>query len=305
MNNNDHFKELAILLLQQKKFDELLKLYNEVMSVGNRELGTDILKLIIKALKENSTNELTSAEEVSGTPIRFRKDNNYGFIDTKGKIIIQPIYNEADDFNEEGFARVQIHNKYCMINKKGNIVTSMYDHIEKFVGGSAVACINGKSCLIDGKGNMITPMYENIISFSDGIAPVKLNGKWGFIDREGALVSQPIYDDADFLFYGLAAVKIGNKWGYVNARGKLVIQPIYDEAGRFNKSPANVEQPTLARVKINGKFGYINTDGDFVIEPIYDWAEDIFDHCGYAKVIYRHQEYYIDCSGKRCWYTRD
>ena len=50
--------------------------------------------------------------------IVYDKKGKIGYINNKGKIVIQPKYTDASIF-QEGLAYVKVKNKYGFINKKG------------------------------------------------------------------------------------------------------------------------------------------------------------------------------------------
>ena len=60
-------------------------------------------------------------------------NGKYGLIDTKGNIVIAPIYDDTLIFRE-GLAKVGINGKYGFIDKKGNIVIApIYDFAGNFL----------------------------------------------------------------------------------------------------------------------------------------------------------------------------
>ena len=105
--------------------------------------------------------------------------NKYGYIDIKGKIVVQPKYDFAWEFRE-GMSPVKLNGKYGYMNEKG---------IE-----------------------VITPRYDHAWMFSDGLSVVKIGDKYGFIDQSGKLVVPAIYDRADNFHGDRANVRVGKKW---------------------------------------------------------------------------------------------
>jgi hypothetical protein len=87
---------------------------------------------------------------------RFTSDR-WGFVDTKGKVVIPLIYDSVLGFSE-GLAAVQLHNKWGFVDTKGDMV--------------------------------LAAIYDSAYSFSDGRALVELAGKGGFIDHKG--IFEPI-----------------------------------------------------------------------------------------------------------------
>ena len=62
---------------------------------------------------------------------RKKIPGKYGFIDTKGKVRVKLIYDEAKDF-KNGYAEVRINNKWGVINMDGKIVISIkYDELHR------------------------------------------------------------------------------------------------------------------------------------------------------------------------------
>lgn len=67
--------------------------------------------------------------------ILLTKDGYYGFMDTKGRWIVQPIYTHAEPFSE-GLAVLGKDKKMGVIDTAGNFVVPMlFDHIERPSGG--------------------------------------------------------------------------------------------------------------------------------------------------------------------------
>jgi len=81
-------------------------------------------------------------------------DCKYGYIDTSGKIVIKPLFNEARGFADNGLAAVNVgdgrNDKWGYIDTTGNFV--------------------------------IQPQFEWADDFQYGIARVEVEDKWGFIN---------------------------------------------------------------------------------------------------------------------------
>ena len=251
-DNPDYIRDLALLLLKQRRFGELLELYKKVVNLGYKELEIEILKLVIQDLKEKPKNEVAKAKDMEALKERpvvdtaqakelkdetketmvflipYRKGYKWGFCDRNKNLIIKPIYDDAYPFSE-GLATVGIgelpNTKYGFIDKKGNLVIQpKYDLVRSFSEGLAIVELNGKWGFIDKKGNyVIQPKYVNAHSFSEGFAPVGIgedpNTKYGFIDKEGNLVIQPKYDFASSFSEGLAEVELNGKYGFIDKKG--------------------------------------------------------------------------------------
>jgi hypothetical protein len=121
------------------------------------------------------------------------RNGKYGYIDSKGKIVIQPQFDEADEFSE-GLAPIRIGDKWGYIDPTGRIV--------------------------------IKPQYGRVGEFSEGLAGVSVaGGKEGYMDRAQRIVIQPQFDKTWPFVGGLARVKIGDKMGYIDKKGNYVWKP--------------------------------------------------------------------------------
>jgi hypothetical protein len=108
------------------------------------------------------------------------------YLDSTGKAITEPIYDEALDFNG-GLASVSRNKLYGYINTSGQVV--------------------------------ITIHFTNAHNFSEGLAPAESdNGLWGYIDTKGNWVITPMYAYADIFTNGEARVMKDEKLIYIDKK---------------------------------------------------------------------------------------
>lgn len=92
---------------------------------------------------------------------RVKADGKYGFIDTAGKSVIEPIYDDALTFQN----------------------------------GGAWVCENYRWGKIDTDGNyIVSPIYEDIQFTGDELVGFKLGNKWGYITQNGEVIVSARYD---------------------------------------------------------------------------------------------------------------
>ncbi|MCW5961547.1 MAG: WG repeat-containing protein [Pyrinomonadaceae bacterium] len=113
----------------------------------------------------------------------------FGFVNTKGEVVIEPKFREVDEF-VEGRARVYIDGKYGFIDKLGKLaVSAKYDDAEDFSEGLAAVRIGERGAefgYIDKKGREILPFkYKYAGDFNCGVAYVEIDGQWSYIDKNG------------------------------------------------------------------------------------------------------------------------
>jgi len=187
------------------------------------------------------------------------------------------------DFSE-GFAAVQVGQKYGYINRTGAfVIPAQFDGVGGFRSGLSGVKVGGKWGYIDTAGKqVIAPQFDDAGSFTDvGLARVKVGGKWGFIDRTGSFAIPAQFEDASG--FGeetpvtfperpaaspvLAPVKVDGKWGYIDTAGKLVIAPQFDDANGFAGNGLAAVNVGGTRNDADSKVGFINKTGVFVIPP--------------------------------------
>jgi hypothetical protein len=168
-------------------------------------------------------------------------EQQYGFIDMKGQIVIPAEYDDVFSFSE-GLAMIRDHTgtypKSGYINKAGKVVIApQYDNASNFSEGLAVVTFAGKKGLIDQQGNVTWLPYDSLEPFSEGLAVVAKSGKHGYIDKSRKLVIPLKFDDAKPFSEGLTAVVVGKKIGYINKSGEYVIKPQFEHFPYW-KSPS-------------------------------------------------------------------
>lgn len=132
----------------------------------------------------------TQAQPKGSDPLFLIKQHGkYGYIDSKGQIVIQPQYDFAWGFSE-GLASVWIGDRAGYVDLTGNMIISpKFRYARAFRNGCAEVEVSGKWGLIDPRGEYIAkPQYKDIRCFSDGLAPAQIAGKWGYINKTGQFV---------------------------------------------------------------------------------------------------------------------
>lgn len=226
-----------------------------------------------------------------------RYDMQVGFYDTKGKLVIPLLYDDASGF-KDGLAWVSRNGKYGFIDKTGKVVIPLeYDRISQFHNGLAQVSKNGKYGFIDKSGTLVITGTEPYIinEYWDGITNIELNLKYGFMDRNGKVIVPCEYDETSPFNDGMALVAKGEdelynpsedpesydyivltnkKFGYVNTAGKLVVPLKYDYAKQFINGfgIVGIGGSGASIYYMNGKLGYVNTSGKEIVPCKYDYV---------------------------------
>lgn len=247
-------------------------------------------------------------EKRSSDLLLIRVNEKAGFIDRNGKIIVEPQFEDAQDFSQ-GIAPVKIKDKWGFINESGQIVIEpTFDSIfwRSFSEEVIPVRLEDKWGTIDKSGNfIIEPKFEMIYEFSDGIAPVLLESKtnesgdkpfylqkWSYIDKSGKQVIDKEFYGADGFVDGRAFVKVGfDEWALIDKTGTEVTKKhfdSFDSYGMFSEG--------LVAVKVKKKYGFIDRNGKFVIKPQFDYADNFSE--GLASVRIGCNYGFINTKGK-------
>lgn len=205
-------------------------------------------------------------------------DGKWGYINSSGRIVIPPQFDEAYDFEKSGFAYVKKSKGAGLVDPTGRLVVppiyvqvNYVEEIDRIIAFTMMSSPVYKFKILDNNGNpVVDKVFESdsLACFSHGLAPVKSLGVWGYIDRYGRWRIDPkffgagCFDDET----GLAPAAVGGKWGYIDISGTWKIKPSFEYACHFSKG--------LASVQIGGKFGYINPNGEVVITAKFPYCDD-------------------------------
>lgn len=152
-----------------------------------------------------------------------REPEKYGFINTKGEVVIPLEYFGVSDFSEEGYASVVKNGKYGVIDTNGNyLLRPQFDRADLYRDGRLAVMKDGKWGYVDSTGAFVIPPRFAPVSdaltampFSEGLALTRMDGKWGYIDRSGAIAIPYVYEQGQNFSEGFAAVRKGAKWGFI------------------------------------------------------------------------------------------
>ena len=263
-----------------------------------------------------------------------RQDGLYGFIDKKGKQVIEMQYKDALPFSE-GVTWVVKENGFPeLIDKKGKVKFTLEqaESVEAFHDGLAVFTITGDDgktkygCINKSGKIVIEPQDNEITSFYNGKAIIEnTDYKKGYMDKSGKIVINCQFDKAaDFGDNGLACVQFGDKWGVINTKGEYVINPQFermfadgdwfiimvdgklgwcDKNGKYVINPQfsnvwNFAKNDLAPVSNDYKtWGYINKKGVYTINPQFEYATPFFNN-DVALVSLNKKKGLVDKTGK-------
>jgi hypothetical protein len=203
------------------------------------------------------------------------KTVKWGFIDSDGKVLVQPEWDATDISTvlgqlvicSEGLCGVKKDGKWGFVDYSGRLaIPAQFDAVGPFIEGLARVKLGNQFGYIDKTGQYaINPQFDQAGDFHSGLAAVHADGGWGFINKAGTYVIKPHFQNVDPSGFsdGLAAACIPGKCGYINRNGTFTIAPQFTGG-------VNTFSEGLAAVRVNNKWGFINTSGKIVINPQFD-----------------------------------
>jgi hypothetical protein len=235
--------------------------------------------------------------------------DKWGYIDTKGNVVVKPQFEQADDF-AEGLAAVKLNGKYGIIDKKGNFVISpRLDSVPGGFSGGLIPVRLGSNCgFLDRAGRIAIDLcFSKAEAFREGLAAVILDGtvkpnpddpdnmitegRHGYIDSAGRLRIRPQFAGAQPFYEGFAAVSDNeNRWRFVDVQGRPLGDKTFSEVMNFAEG--------LAPVNSDGRWGYMDTEGKIAIPFQYNWAWPFSEGLAFMMSPERHNWGFIDKKGK-------
>ncbi|MCC5923098.1 MAG: WG repeat-containing protein [Crocinitomicaceae bacterium] len=153
----------------------------------------------------------------------FQKDDYFGYMDAKGKVVIPPSYDYAGFFSN-GLAAVMKDGKVGFINKSNEVIIPFqFDDAQDFEKGRSIVELDGALGVIDNTGHFILPpKFEDIGGYHQGITFTYQNGQYRYFDWEGNFLFNRTFDEAFSFSGGFAKVVLGDTIGFINNKGDFI-----------------------------------------------------------------------------------
>lgn len=210
--------------------------------------------------------------------VSYVGEKKYGYIDATGAFVIEPVFGQAFDFQENGLAVAGTAELAGVIDRTGKyVIAPKFDSVGTFRDGAAVAQMGNKMVVIDTKGRILYESTGYISDFSDGRALVyeyTEGDQWlyGYIDNTGKVVIPPQYQSAFDFRGGRAVVKLRDgTFALIDRNGTALRTFNYADMG-------NISEGLMAfQPESGGKYGYVNEKGQVVIQPQFSSAQEFMD----------------------------
>ena len=167
----------------------------------------------------------------------IKKNGQYGFIDSQGRLRIANRYDDIRPFSEQ-LAAMKIRGKWGFIGHDDRIaIQPTYDEVFDFNNGLAVIKQKGFYGVLDKTGKQVLlPRYESVSVLPHRNIVIKQNGLVGLADPLGKVLVNPKFHRLVDLNNGYIIVERDGKYGAITLQGISTIPLIYDY---LSYAPAN------------------------------------------------------------------
>jgi len=139
--------------LSELEFSNVWSIDNEYVHTLGHDKGNYAIDANGKIKKIEGVSEIGKLSEGL---LMAKLNGKYGFIDASGKVIVPPIYNDAELFSEGLAAIMNEDGLHGFINTKGEIILPLiYERADSFENGIAMVADRGGYQLIDKKGKVL------------------------------------------------------------------------------------------------------------------------------------------------------
>jgi hypothetical protein len=235
-----------------------------------------------------------------------KQGDKWGFIDTKGNLVVALQFAHTRSFSE-GLARVMNREpganrlRIGFIDRTGKLVIPCgFSSGGDFAEERAWVEVNGNGHFIDPKGKVIYTFGPNFYpyKFEGGLAPVESRGEWGYVDKTGEIVIEPRFDQAGSFSGPTAVVRLGDRYGLIDRTGKLVKEM------KPNAVLGDTIESLTQFTPDGEKWGFVDSHGKIVIAPRFvlppeEGVEPPRFSEGRAAVYVQGKYGFIDRRGKR------
>ncbi|MDY3979241.1 MAG: WG repeat-containing protein [Tidjanibacter sp.] len=210
-------------------------------------IGLPMKSDYIRSVGTDFSSSIEAALDFSEGLAAICVDGKWGFVDQKGKTVIEPQYSDVNSFND-GAAAVVKGGKMGYIDRYNNVVIPIkYSGAGYFsLDGAVVRDPESGLCgFISPDGLKLSAFrYNDCFPYKGGYAAVSVEGRWGFIDAVGRTAVKPHYDWVDWkVEEGMAVVSANNKYGVIDLSDNTMLPIEYDylTACQFRRDATNAK----------------------------------------------------------------
>ena len=293
-NVNEETGEYKTKVINSKK-EEIFSNYDKVEAIENIDENENVwyeggilrteknqkyglIDMNGKELLPCEYDKITAMEEIENSMI-IQKDNKVGIVNSKGSIIVEPIYKEVKKLGEtykEGYITINDENKYGIVSTtKKQVLENKYDKIEQvYLENYYVVTENGKKELINTSGETIIENgFDEITSQTSRGIIYKKGNLYGEMTTAKEITIDPKYQYLKQAKDGIYIAEKNDKFGIIDEHETEKI-PFEYKGIKYNEKAnlftAETEEYKTAlinknfEVKVTGVLSEINTEKSYI-----------------------------------------
>ncbi|MEO6132845.1 MAG: WG repeat-containing protein [Saprospiraceae bacterium] len=237
----------------------------------------------------------SASDDFSGGLARVKVGDTYGYIDSTGLMIIQPIFTRGWNFNE-GICVVEYHEKQGVIDSKGAyILKPEFDWIKVAGDAKIILCRQANNSMAyDINGGKIASLDDCKMVDSDGkmISVRKNNFMYLFSISTYLPVTTYPFSNINYLESSLWAGKTTEGYIVLDSIGKPLTSIAYHQINKYSNGFAAYSKGDF--------WGYINMQGQETTKDVFGLAWDYKE--GYARAAFKDGIAFIDAFQKLAFY---
>jgi len=184
-----------------------------------------------------------------GRALAYLSNGKYGYVDERGRWVVEPVYDVAYDFSE-GLALVGVANErgevaYRVIDRSGRVqfhVTLEDCRLQGMYGSGVLVYKNRKQgyCgALDRAGRplwLLPQRVREVTTFRHGMALFLTETGVGVWSVSGRELVAPLYETGRVVAPDRVALRFGGKWGLFDGEGRPVCGFLYDTLTAYSSA---------------------------------------------------------------------
>lgn len=274
------------IYLQNEDYAAFFDLYDRMVNRHVRSEAADAMYRSVEyVFYEQGEYDEMSIFSSNLAPVR--RNETWGFCNSKGKKKVKTLYTYAGAYNNGMAPVVDAEGEAYYIDNNGNKVMAV--NVAEEIQGLGVmssadiyTVFNGSAwSYYDKSGGLLMGGFLEGSTFANGLAAARTEEGWKIYDIKGNARSDTAYEDVALdekqMAYrnGRLFVRVEDSYILIDGEGSRIGTEAYEDAKVFYDN-------TYAAVKKGGKWGFIDKDGNWFIEPAYEDARSFLN--GFAAM---------------------
>ncbi len=207
---------------------------NGIAMVSDFKHGSKYYYINAKGQKLTKFQKGSKTIYIEGYTINF--DKTYTIIDSLGNTIFEG-FDSFGGFNDE-LIKIEKNGKWGYIDNKGNIIIDFLYEEDRRMEFDKYLKIN-----IDSLDALPKASLRNLGNFNDGLVSFQKDSLWGFLNKSNEIVIQPKFKEVKDFSEGVAGVSLdGIKWGFIDKKSNFLIEPKFYLVRKFEEGICAVRQ---------------------------------------------------------------